>query len=450
MIKIQRHKAVILYIMFISIFVCLILCKTSVMADNGVSTVYNGVDYSFVYDYNYYISRYSDVKNVFKGDPQKTFWHFINYGMKEGRQAKANFNVHAYKNRYSDLQRAYGNNLPMYYIHYCVWGNKEGRSGSELDYNKVFNAKYYADKYPDLKKAFGYDEVKLLNHYLKYGINEGRSANSVFGINIYKSIYRDLQIAYGSNNKLYVEHYIRWGCKENRIANADYYTPIFDAIFYANKYSDLKNAFGYDEVRLFSHFINYGMREGRQASPNFNQHIYKKNYEDLRNAFGNDNTKYYIHFLKYGIREKRNAVSLVKNNKPDNDGQGGNKQEPINPKPEPVEPEPQPVCNHEWVWHTHTETVHHSEEYLVSEPWDEPVYENHSFCNGCGTDLTATYGGATTDAASIHLSECGTGYHSGNVQVGSIHHDAEYATDEWDTYEEVKDYQYCSKCGERK
>jgi len=109
-----------------------------------------------------------------------------------------------------------------------------------------------------------------------------------------------------------------------------------------------------------------------------------------------------------------------------------------------------PTCNHEWVWHTHTETVHKSEQYLVSEPWDEPVYENHSFCNGCGTDLTATYGGALTDAGGSHLDACGTGYHSGNVQVGSIHHDAVYDTDEWDEYEEVNDYQYCSKCGARK
>ena len=108
------------------------------------------------------------------------------------------------------------------------------------------------------------------------------------------------------------------------------------------------------------------------------------------------------------------------------------------------------VLKHNWVWKTHTEYVHKSEQYLVTPAWDEPIYENHSFCNGCGTDLTATYGGATTDAASIHLSNCGTGYHSGNVQVGTVHHDDVYDTDEWDEEVEVKDYQYCSKCGERK
>ena len=109
-----------------------------------------------------------------------------------------------------------------------------------------------------------------------------------------------------------------------------------------------------------------------------------------------------------------------------------------------------PTCSHNWVWHTHTETVHKSEQYLVSEPWDEPVYASHDFCNGCGTDLTATYGGALTDAAGDHLAGCGTGYHNESVQVDTIHHDAVYDTDEWDEYEEKKDYQYCSKCGVRK
>ncbi len=108
-----------------------------------------------------------------------------------------------------------------------------------------------------------------------------------------------------------------------------------------------------------------------------------------------------------------------------------------------------PVCSHNWVWHTHTEVVHKSERYLVSDAWDEPVYEVHNFCNNCGLDLDATYGGYN-DNAVAHLNSCGTGYHTGSVQVGSIHHDAIYETDEWDEYEEVKDYQYCSKCGQRK
>ena len=55
--------------------------------------------------------------------------HFVNYGMKEGRQAKADFNAGVYRENYADLQSAYGNDLKSYYLHYMNFGKKEGRSG---------------------------------------------------------------------------------------------------------------------------------------------------------------------------------------------------------------------------------------------------------------------------------------------------------------------------------
>ena len=93
----------------------------------GPSTVYNGIDYSAVYDYYYYINKYSDVKNAFGGDANKTLSHFVNYGMKEGRQGCESFNVTSYKNRYADLRSAFGNDLAKYYMHYISNGKKEGR-----------------------------------------------------------------------------------------------------------------------------------------------------------------------------------------------------------------------------------------------------------------------------------------------------------------------------------
>lgn len=90
--------------------------------------VYNGVDYSLVFDPTYYASKYSDLKKAFGNNSTALFNHFKIYGMKEGRQGSANFNVIAYKNRYTDLQKAFGNNLPDYYKHYCQFGAKEERS----------------------------------------------------------------------------------------------------------------------------------------------------------------------------------------------------------------------------------------------------------------------------------------------------------------------------------
>ena len=460
-----RTKNLVVLVMLLSMIISIFSPSIKVRADSGgVSTVFQGVDYSPVYDYNYYLGRNPDVRNAYGGDPVKTFYHFINYGMREGRQASPNFSVAAYRARYRDLQSAYGGNLPMYYRHYCIWGRNEGRNGSDLDYGKVFNAKYYADRYADLKAAFGYDETRLLNHFLNYGLREGRTANRAFDINVYKSAYSDLQNAFGENTAAYMEHYIRHGYNENRVANITYYTPVFNARFYADQYSDLKAAFGYNEGKLLAHFVKYGMKEGRQASTGFNLSVYKANYEDLRNAFGTDNAKYYIHFLKYGVKEGRNAVTLIKKNTPSG---GGNKPSGNTPsggsgnKPSGNTPSgggnsggnDTPACSHQWVWATKYVLVHKSETYLVSPAWDKPITETHNFCNNCNLDLNETYGSPTTDEASAHRSNCrpgGCGYHTGSVVVGYEHIEAHYETDEWDEYEEVNDYQYCSKCGEKK
>lgn len=128
-----------------------------------------------------------------------------------------------------------------------------------------------------------------------------------------------------------------------------------------------------------------------------------------------------------------------------------------NENTEPVNKEP--VCNHRWVWATHTETVHHDavyEDYLICEAYDENVYETHTFCNNCNLDMTIAFGGASSSEAADHmLNQCGgCGYHSGRAVVGTIHHDAEYGTIctalAYDEYIEVNDYEYCSICGEKK
>lgn len=95
---------------------------------SNIKYIYNGLDYSPVFNPIYYANKYNDLKKAFGNNSAKLFNHFKVYGMKEGRQASENFNVNAYRNRYTDLQKAFGNNLPKYYEHYCKFGVKEGRS----------------------------------------------------------------------------------------------------------------------------------------------------------------------------------------------------------------------------------------------------------------------------------------------------------------------------------
>lgn len=54
----------------------------------------------------------------------------MNYGIKEGRQGSAEFNVYVYRARYTDLDAAYGDDLEKYYMHYIMYGKSEGRNGA--------------------------------------------------------------------------------------------------------------------------------------------------------------------------------------------------------------------------------------------------------------------------------------------------------------------------------
>lgn len=87
----------------------------------------NGIDYSPVFDAKFYSDNYADLKKAFGTNEDKLFQHFCSFGMKEKRQAKANFNVLVYRERYADLKKAFGDNWSKYYEHYCIHGIKEGR-----------------------------------------------------------------------------------------------------------------------------------------------------------------------------------------------------------------------------------------------------------------------------------------------------------------------------------
>lgn len=102
--------------------------SSSTSSSSTKKYMYNGVDYSLVFNPTYYSNKYADLKKAFDTDDDKLFNHFIKYGMKEARQACDKFNVAAYKHRYTDLQKAFGDDLPSYYKHYVKYGYKEGRN----------------------------------------------------------------------------------------------------------------------------------------------------------------------------------------------------------------------------------------------------------------------------------------------------------------------------------
>ncbi len=274
----------------------------------GTVTSMQGRDYSDVYDYEYYINRYPDIKkyvsNKFAPDAA-ALEHFIDHGMKENRQASEDFDVISYSNAYPDLRRAYGQNSSGYYMHYISYGKKEARTASDAvelknpitvskgtDYSRIYDYDYYLQKYPDIKKAVKNriaPDIAALDHFITYGMKEKRQASSDFDVVSYYRSYQDLRVAFHNDYPKYYEHYLKNGYKENRrtIGEKKLQNPvtkyagvefksIYDYNYYIGKYSDLSRVFGEDDIDVLHHFVKYGINEGRTAKESFNKTDYNR------------------------------------------------------------------------------------------------------------------------------------------------------------------------------
>lgn len=83
--------------------------------------------YSSVYNYKDYMKYNPDLVEIL-GDNQKALWeHFINNGMKEGRQGSSKFSLDTYKSNNPDLVAIFGDDNTKYYEHYISSGEAEGR-----------------------------------------------------------------------------------------------------------------------------------------------------------------------------------------------------------------------------------------------------------------------------------------------------------------------------------
>lgn len=81
----------------------------------GGTTWYQGHDWSAVYNYDYYKNMYPDVVRALGTSPDALIAHFVNHGIYEGRQGRADWNVYTYMAQHPELTRIYGNNVAAYY-----------------------------------------------------------------------------------------------------------------------------------------------------------------------------------------------------------------------------------------------------------------------------------------------------------------------------------------------
>ncbi|MCM1171210.1 MAG: hypothetical protein NC393_03695 [Clostridium sp.] len=128
---------------------------------------------------------------------------------------------------------------------------------------------------------------------------------------------------------------------------------------------------------------------------------------------------------------------------------------------------------HQHTWQAQYRTVHHDEEghyenKCVKEAYDEPIYDYHYFCNYCRIDITAlgsdpdthcTVCGPPLSEDDIRyvpgiITTAGSSYSTGQVQVGTTHHEAVYEkkwiVDKKAYDEQVLDGYKCTTCGATK
>ena len=195
------------------------------------TSIYNGVDYSAVYDFNYYVENNTDLYEAYRNEPYGALEHFVTQDMREGKQANKEFNAIGYKNRYVDLRGAFGNDMPAYYNHYINFGQAEGRDASYtdeltgrvsvlngVDYSSVYDFDYYQKHFPDVRKMYGKDDVLTFLHFIMVGMTKGVQASENFNVSAYAQNNPDLLAAFAWNIAAYYTHYITYGQYEGRIA----------------------------------------------------------------------------------------------------------------------------------------------------------------------------------------------------------------------------------------
>ena len=94
------------------------------------------------------------------------------WGMDEGRQAKATFNVYSYKNRYEGLREEFGSDLRAYYMHYINYGEREGRIATGYENTTDTDTETEEDKtYVTIYNGVDYSAVYDYSYYIAH--NQG-------------------------------------------------------------------------------------------------------------------------------------------------------------------------------------------------------------------------------------------------------------------------------------
>jgi len=198
--------------------------------DFSAYCMYEGVNYTPVYNYEDYIEGNPDVFDAYGLDANAVLKHFVTIGMAEGRQGSDDFNFNIYRSNYPDLETAFGEDRAQYYHHYINSGYNEGRNAATSDYTSdtvyagvdyadVYSYDYYVTANPDVAAAIGDNKIAILAHFVRNGMAEGRQGSAEFNVRVYMEKNPDLVERLGTDLKAYYMHYITEGKAAGRVVN---------------------------------------------------------------------------------------------------------------------------------------------------------------------------------------------------------------------------------------
>ena len=271
------------------------------------SNVYRGIDYSAVYDYDFYTRRYPEVYSCFGENREAVLAYFVEYGIDKGHMGSSEFDVNSYKNRYQDLRTEYGNELRSYYMHYIYTGKAELRQAlgvsslqnpitslDGIDYSAVYDYSYYVSNNKGISECFGEDDAATLKHFIDYGMDMGLVASKEFDVHSYRNLHQDLRLKYGNELKGYYLHYIFSGKDAGRstektqslvdpvssYAGVDIST-IYDFEYYISHNDEAAELYSNDDIGAIKHFVEKSMPSGLPGTYEYDAEEYEKLHSEI-------------------------------------------------------------------------------------------------------------------------------------------------------------------------
>ncbi len=128
---------------------------------------------AYVFDAEYYVNRYEDLRVAYGTDEAKLYEHFVNYGIEEGRAASPWFDVKFYMNQNGQaLREAMKGDYEKAFHHFM----ENVGSATLMKLSETFDAAYYAAQNPEQEAT----NLALLAHFVTEGSKKNAPATTTF------------------------------------------------------------------------------------------------------------------------------------------------------------------------------------------------------------------------------------------------------------------------------